>query len=665
MRRPTIVLLAALLAPRAASPGAPPPDAPVLRQAPAEGPEAPTAARPAPDPTYLPELVARARALGLARALPWVRLGHWRHHLVRGWVGEADGPAFFLSPEGKHDPAAELEATLRGLFDATPRVDELDDAMCRFPARLAWLSERLAIDPARLPARDCPRLDDFRRRVAPVSATLVFSAYYPNNPASTFGHTFLRLNKKASTDAERAELLDYGVDYSAAAATKNPILYMVKGLLGGFRGNFNHLAYYYKVREYGDAESRDLWEYELDLAPAEVTRLVDHLWELGSTWFDYWYLDENCSYHVLGALEAAAPRLRLLAHVGPNVVLPSDTVKALYRNPGLVRRVEYRPSIRTQFEVRAAALPRASRSWVEPLVGDPAAPLPETLAPELRAAVIDAAADLLDLRRGKKLLVGKDPEGARLRQALLERRAALGIPSAPLEVPTPEAERPDRGHGSFRIGLGGAGGPDAPGAVLAELRLALHDLADPPAGYPSYADIEFLPARIRWEPRAQRLDLDHAWLMSVVSLNPVSRFDLRPSWRFRVGARAVRDGGCAGCIAGEASAGAGFAVAAGRALDLLATGDVELLGAPRLSGAGGSWARPGIGPGGLARVRLGDRAALVLEARWRWLPGAEPDRTWDLGATLRVHLVPGLSLGLEARHTPSLTDASALVLGYF
>jgi hypothetical protein len=647
MRRTTLVLLVALGIP-----------GPALSQAasPASG---------APDPIYLPELVARARALGLARELAWVRLGHWRHHLVRGWVSEADGRAFFLSPDGKHDPGAELEATLRGFFDATPRVDELDDAMCRFPARLAWLSERLGIDPVRLPARACARLDDFRRRVAPVSATLVFSAYYLNNPASTFGHTFLRLNKKASTDAARAELLDYGVDYSAAATSSNAIAYMVKGLLGGFRGTFNHLAYYYKVREYADAESRDLWEYELDLAPAEVTRLVDHLWELGGTWFDYWYLDENCSYHVLGALEGASPRLRLLGYVGPNVVLPSDTVKALYRNPGLVSRVEYRPSIRTQFEVRAAALPRAARPHVEALAGDPAAPLPETLAPEVRAAVIDAAADLLDLRRGKKLLVGQDPAGARLRQALLERRAALGIPSAPLEVPTPEPERPDRGHGSFRIGLGTAGGPDAPGALLAELRLALHDLADPPPGFPSYADIEFLPTRIRWEPREERLSLEHAWLMSVVSLNPVSRFDLRPSWRFRVGAATVHDGGCASCLAGEASAGAGFAVAAGKAVELLATGDVELLGSGHLSGAGGSGARPGVGPGGLARLRLGDRTALVLDARWRWLPGADPDRTFVLGATLRVHLAPGLSLGLEARHTPSLTDASALVLGYF
>ena len=94
----------------------------------------------------------------------------------------------------------------------------------------------------------------------------------------------------------------------------------------------------------------------LVLTPEEIRLLARHLWELGGTWFAYWYLDENCSYHVLGALEAAAPRLELLTHVGKAVVLPADTVKALFRNPGLVRAVHYRPSIRTQFQARASDL---------------------------------------------------------------------------------------------------------------------------------------------------------------------------------------------------------------------------------------------------------------------------------------------------------------------
>src|SRR5262249_53633592 len=155
----------------------------------------------------------------------------------------------------------------------------------------------------------------------------------------------------APASGKRRELLDYGVDYSADVDTTNALLYAFKGLTGLFPGTFHHYPYYYKVREYNDYESRDLWEYDLSLSPAQVAMLVAHIWELGSTYFDYYYLTENCSYHVLGALEAAAPELELLRHV-KTPVIPVDTVKALYENQGLVRDVRYRPSIRTQFRKR-------------------------------------------------------------------------------------------------------------------------------------------------------------------------------------------------------------------------------------------------------------------------------------------------------------------------
>jgi hypothetical protein len=629
-------------------------------------PTAPAPALPAPDPSYLPELVARARALRLAEDLGWIRLGHWRRRLLGGWKSEVDGRDFFLARDGQTDPAAELDATLAAFLDASPVTQELDDAQCRFPARLLWLDRRLGLDPARLPRRACARRDEFLGRVVPVGATLVFSSFYLNNPSSAFGHTLLRLDKAPEArSGKHYELLDYGVDYAATVDTGNALLYAFKGLFGLFKGEFKYYAYYYKVRQYGDYESRDLWEYDVDLAPDEVAMLAPHVWELGGTFLRYWYLDENCAYHVLGILEAAAPRLRLLDHVNPWVVLPSDTVKALYANPGLVRKVHYRPSIRTQFDARARALDPSALGAVEALARDPAAALPE-VGPAEKAAVLDAAADLVDLRHFRELLQGTDPEAARIRQSLLERRAALAVPSAPLEIGTPERLRPDLGHGSFRAGLGGGASRDGGGTVVLDLRLALHDLGDPPDGEPPWADIEFAPTRLVWTPAASRLELDDVSLVRIASLNPVSRFDTKPSWRARLGATTVHDAGCDRCLAGVAELGGGLTLGnLGGALDLLATADTELLVSGRLDGAGGSWLRPGVGPSLLARVRLGRRAALLGDARWRVLPAAEPRTTWSLSAGLRVHLVRDLSVAVEARRTPSDADVSALVLAYF
>ncbi len=614
---------------------------------------------------YLDELLLRARAQRLAEDPGWLRLGHWRRTPF-GWKSEADGPRFFRSLRGKTHPGAELEATLRGFFDARPVADELDDAQCRFPARYAFLAARLGFDPARLPPRRCPRREEFLDRIQARSATLVFSSYYLNNPSSSFGHTFLRLNKaEEARPGKSFELLDYGVDYSATVDTKNALLYAFKGLLGLFHGVFLHYAYYYKVREYADAESRDLWEYDLDLTPAEVAMLAGHVWELGGTWFDYWYLDENCSYHILGALEAAAPRFSLLEHVGA-VVLPSDTVKALFRNPGLVRAVHYRPSIRTQFAARAAALDGRGRALLDGLAADPAAPLPEDLPGMARAAALDAAVDLLDLRFGRDLVVGKAPEAARARQVLLERRSAIRVQSPPLEIPAPLDRAPERGHGSFRLGAGGGFSSRDGGLALLDVRVALHDLGDPPLGYPPLAQIEFAPLRLRLAPREGRAELDEAWLVRIVSLNDLSRFDLRPSWRVKLGAATVRDASCRSCLAAQGEVGGGFALESlARFVDLFAGVDIAVEWSPRLSGVDGSEVRAGIGPGGLARLRLGARAALLADARWRFLPGAAPDRTWDLRGALRLHLGREVSLALEARRTPAEDVLSAALLGYF
>jgi hypothetical protein len=62
------------------------------------------------------------------------------------------------------------------------------------------------------------------------------------------------------------------------------------------------------------------------------------------------------------------------------------------------------------------------------------------------------------------------------------------------------------------------------------------------------------------------------------------------------------------------------------------------------------------------RIRAGRWASLLAEARWRWLPAAAPESTYDLRATLRLHLLPGLSLSVEGRRTPVDDVATAGLL---
>ena len=60
-------------------------------------------------------LVAQAKVVELADRREWLRLGHWRPRISGRRVMPMD-PGFFLSREGRTDPEAELEATIRSLF---------------------------------------------------------------------------------------------------------------------------------------------------------------------------------------------------------------------------------------------------------------------------------------------------------------------------------------------------------------------------------------------------------------------------------------------------------------------------------------------------------------------------------------------------------------------
>jgi hypothetical protein len=606
--------------------------------------------------SYADELVQRARELRLSSEVEWLRLGHWRWSLL-GRHGEPDGPDFYLAPGGKSDPEAELEATLRGFFepgpDENPRPNKplYQHHYCRFPARRIWLDRQLHFDPARLPARECPGYREFLARLNAESATVVFSSYFLKNPASAFGHTFLRINKRGTVSRENRELLDMGVNYAAYAPTKNFVVYALRGLFGLWEGNFSVLPYYYKVREYNGAEFRDLWEYELNLAPEQLAMVVSHLWELGSTYFDYYFLSENCSYHVTAALEVADPRIVLLKHVGYPVV-PVDTIKALYKNPGLVKSVHYRPSADAVFRARIAPLSNEQRDLVEALAADPQSPIPPHLSPKEQADVLDAAVDYLDVQYPLDLIDQRDTPAARMRQHLLERRADVDYVGGDVGVPTPLSRMPHVGHDSSRLGFGLGYATDRRGMYVVDYRVLLHDLGDPSAGYPELATIEFLAAQARIYPRAPNLviELEDFSLLKMESLAALTRFSHSPSWRGRIGATRFRDDGCNGCLAGIGQLGGGLALSEQNdRLAAYALAEAMFAWSPPLHGIADSPVRLGVGPVGGVRVRFTDDIVWLTNGGLYWLPGQAGTWTWSVESSLRISYRKNFALGTEVR----------------
>jgi len=479
---------------------------------------------------YADQLVARAHALKLAERAEWRKLLHYVPDLVApGLHGQVDSREFYNAAEGKNDPRAELEATLRSFFSEAGETDERQHPQCRFPARHAWLAAELGFDRARMPRPECRRYREWRANLDAKQLTLVFASAYLDNPGSMYGHTLLRVD--AADQDERTRLLAYSISFAAATDETNGLMYAVKGLFGGYAGMFQMLPYYLKVREYGDLENRDLWEYELDFSAEEIERVLRHAWELLPTYFEYYFFDENCSYHLLGLLQVARPELELTAPFRLHA-LPVDTVRALSERPGLVKRIVYRPANRTIIGARLERLQPEERRMARDLglgalrPGDAAL---RALPAHRAAAVIEAGYDYLTYRRTTG--VNTVPDGGALARELLVARSALDAPSQ-----SPRIEpgvRPDQGHRTSRVAAG-AGRREHEDFVELGVRPTYHDIVDDDAGYVGGVQIEFFKLRARLYER-EDARIESFIPLEIFSLSPRDEFVQSRSLRLALG----------------------------------------------------------------------------------------------------------------------------------
>jgi hypothetical protein len=509
------------------------------------------------DPAYLAELLDRAAAADLAARREWRTLLHYRATGDNARVvSDATDPRFFLAPTGRTDPSAELAATLRAFFNADLVGGDPQPAQCAFVARYRWLDSVLHFDARRLPPQDCDRFEYWLRELNAESATLVFASAYLNNPASLFGHTLLRLDRRGQT--EQTRLLAYALHYAADDSTSRGLKYVVDGMTGGFKGRFDLQPYHRLVRTYSDLESRDLWEYRLHLDEAQLQRLLEHVWELRDIEFDYYFFKENCAWQLLTLLEVADPSLRLSDEF-TLWTLPADTIRLLDRQPGRILTATARPALGTTIYRRYQTLSPQERRLTRRLRDDPAVTThPEflRLAPERQALLLEIALDERRYRRASQPVDAAETSVDTLAHHLLTARNRLGAAATPIAI-EPYATRPETGHASRRVGVG-LGQRD--GTTFGEFsaRASYHDLLEPDAGYTPDAQIELLSIAVRVYA-GDRLALDRLTLLDITSLPPVNALTPRPAWRVHAGWEPQPRSDCRDCVAFNLSGGLGLA----------------------------------------------------------------------------------------------------------
>ncbi|WHZ26665.1 MAG: putative outermembrane protein [Nitrospira sp.] len=504
---------------------------------------------------YLAQLIQQATKISLADEREWHLLLHYRKGLFGGYESEQDDPGFFLSPDGKTNPAAELNATLTKFFSDEPVGSTRQPAQCAFIARYHWLKERLQFDSARLPSRSCERFDRWYEDFEAQSISLIFPSAFLNNPASMFGHTLFRVDQKGQT--EQTRILAYTVNYAAQVPPDAGLAFPIKGIFGIYKGYFSTIPYYLKVQEYRDIENRDIWEYRLNLTEHQLRRFLMHAWELGNAYFDYFFFKENCSYHLMALLDYADPGL----HLTDEFVLwtvPADTVRLISSKPGLVSDIAYRPSRSTVIKRKRESLPAEERDLAHRITQDPdetSSALFTRLPLSKQAFVLDLASDYLRYRI--ETTDSPKPEWKERNKAVLAARSRLRIPSAEFAV-RPFAKQPELGHDTSRAAVGG-GWRNNDTFEEVSVRAGYHDLLDPEIGYTPGAQIEMASITVRHYNNAGQTRVERATLLNLLSLSPIDSVFHAPSWKVNIGMNTIRHHTCQLCSNGFLNAGIGGA----------------------------------------------------------------------------------------------------------
>ncbi len=440
----------------------------------------------------------------------WHKLLHYKNG-----ESEIDSKKFFLSTDGKSNPKSELFATINAILDD-------NSTFCRFPARVKWIYRKIPSLEEIKPYQSCSPLKKIIKDYNAQSVVLVFPTAHINSPASMFGHSFLRIDSD-----NNLSLTSNAINYAAKTAESNGLIFAYQGLFGGYEGRYSILPYYKKIKEYNHLERRDIWEYRLNLTPAEIERLLTHLYELKDLYADYYFFSENCSYNLLWLLEVARSDLDLVDDFSYKAI-PIDTIRKVFKS-GLIESENFRASKTKEIEAIFEMIEQ--KDEVLDIINSHKYQKLKNLTTHDKVYGYDLAIELLRLKRSKRDIDKKSYVKDLL--SLLKNRSKLDK-KIPLKIKKPP--NPLLGHYSERLSLSF----DSEDSFTLGYKPAFHDLYDVDYGFISGAYINFFNLELE-KQKDREIKLKKFDLVDIRSFSLRDKIFKPISWGVSFGLKDFRD----------------------------------------------------------------------------------------------------------------------------
>lgn len=469
--------------------------------------------------------IEKAKSLQLWTDPKWIKLGHYEKGLFG--INSSFRGQLFLNPEGHNSPEKELLTTIEALFSDAKELSEklYRHPQCQFLARRKWLINKLSI--VNEDVLSCPERVQWKKQLGATRVSVIFASADLSNPASSFGHTFIKLINPEN--AKNKDLIDYGVNYAADANPNDGIFYALRGLFGGYHGVFTMLPYHQKIREYINLEGRDITEYTLNFTPEEVEELIDHLVELEKSSAPYYFASDNCSYKILYVLDVIRPELELSEKL-PAWVIPVDTIKAITRKNNLVSERRFKKSLNTEYLEGFAKLNRLQKKALDQAVKNLKLANDYELSAKEKAEVYETGMKYFAVVNYR---TGENTEEKKYQ--LSSARALLGPHTPPPSVVNPYFA--DGGHDSSAFYFGAGQLSDQLNNLnytLVKFRTAFHDLEQSDIGMVPMSLNNAGVIDIRYFAETKNLSLYRFTVINLVNTVPITQLDNNISWRARI-----------------------------------------------------------------------------------------------------------------------------------
>lgn len=479
--------------------------------------------------TSVASALSQDQLIKIAEHKTWHSLIHYKETSV-GYQSYVESKTFFNAGNGSTSPFDELKSTITKLQQPSSKFSDLNNhPQCKFPARLVWLKQQ----GLSFPKIDCPNLNKWQTSQPIESVSVIFASGYMSNPASLYGHMLLKLNRGAKGNSK---LLDYSLNYGAIVPeNENGLVYITKGLFGGYEAGFSDQLYYRHQHNYAETELRDIWEYKLNFSADKINLLSLHIWELMGQKFIYYFADENCAFHIAQALEVITAQ-SLTDNLSPWVI--PVTIFERLKDANLIDKITHVPSRQEYFYNFLQQLSAQQQVIAKAIAEKKATILGadfDNLTTEQQKQILETLLQYVDLL----LLKNITPEqNEQFKQRLLKQRIKLPIGKS-LKFDKPNAKEPHLAQAPSKFSAGYKDFQNNKEALSLGFRLAYFDtLASDIARVP-HSNLEMLDLELT--VREQEINVERLDIIDIQAYNPSKTGwpgDGSYAWKLKLGYQA-------------------------------------------------------------------------------------------------------------------------------